>query len=184
MPLCTGRPRFMVLIMAEVIDIEVCYALPEKQELVHVKLPLGSRRPQQSFPRMHKPTNGKIVAVKPLFPIRHRLEPPWHRAPLAATSSQNWTKKNRQKNRLMRPKRRLKKIWSSRSGNRKPRRKRKKSPRNKLPLQKNVKTANAHAEASLHWHRTNRWRRLMKRGNEQSWTLASVTLKWNAPNAS
>lgn len=59
-----------------------------------------------------------------------------------------------------------------------------KSPRNKLPLQKNVKTANAHAEASLHWHRTNRWRRLMKRGNEQSWTLASVTLKWNAPNAS
>ena len=32
----------MALIMAEMIDIEVCYALPEKQELVHVKLPLGA----------------------------------------------------------------------------------------------------------------------------------------------
>jgi len=32
----------MALIMAEMIDIEVCYALPEKQELVRVKLPLGA----------------------------------------------------------------------------------------------------------------------------------------------
>jgi len=28
--------------MDEMIDIEVCYALPEKQELVRVKLPLGA----------------------------------------------------------------------------------------------------------------------------------------------
>jgi len=28
--------------MAEMINIEVCYALPEKQELVRVKLPLGA----------------------------------------------------------------------------------------------------------------------------------------------
>ena len=34
--------RFMGLIMAEILNVEVCYALPDKQLLVKVKLPEGA----------------------------------------------------------------------------------------------------------------------------------------------
>jgi putative ubiquitin-RnfH superfamily antitoxin RatB of RatAB toxin-antitoxin module len=42
MPSCAARRRFMEPPMAEMLNIEVCYAMANKQELVRVSLPEGA----------------------------------------------------------------------------------------------------------------------------------------------
>ena len=42
MPSCAALRRFMGMTMAEMLNVEVCYALPDKQLLIPVKLPVGA----------------------------------------------------------------------------------------------------------------------------------------------
>jgi len=42
MPSCAVPDRFMEKTMAEILNVEVCYALPEKQLLIPLKLPEGA----------------------------------------------------------------------------------------------------------------------------------------------
>ena len=42
MPSCAALPRFTEKTMSETLSVEVCYALPDKQEIVAVKVPAGA----------------------------------------------------------------------------------------------------------------------------------------------